>query len=94
MTDNDYNVYKLLKINLVHYAVVVINYNVVAIDSLMMWLCGKSRNTPSSLLYLPDDIALFSWWNNVMITSRMDDKLEELKAYFNLKFNEQEKKIN
>ena len=29
-----------------------------------------------------------------MITSRMDDKLEELKAYFNLKFNEQEKKIN
>ena len=27
---------------------------------------------------------------NVMITRRMDDKLEELKAYFNTKFNKQE----
>ena len=28
-----------------------------------------------------------------MITRRMDDKLQELKTYFNLKFNKQEKKF-
>ena len=28
-----------------------------------------------------------------MITQKMDDKLEELKAYFNIKFSEQEEKL-
>ena len=56
MTDNDYNVYNVLKTHLVHYTVVVINDTVIAIDSFMMWLCGESRNAPSSLLYLLDEI--------------------------------------
>ena len=51
------------------------NYTIVAIDWVMMWL-----------------FALFAWWHSVMIMRRMDDKLEELKGYFNTKFNEQEKK--
>ena len=51
------------------------NYTIVAIDWVMMWL-----------------FALFAWWRSLMIMRRMDDKLEELKVYFNTKFNEQEKK--
>ena len=61
--------------DLVHYTVVVMNYTIVAIDWVMMWL-----------------FALFAWWRSLMIMRRMDDKLEELKVYFNTKFNEQEKK--
>ena len=34
--------YNVLKTNLVDYTVIVVNYTVVAIDSFMMWLCGKS----------------------------------------------------
>ena len=33
--------YNVLKTNLVDYTVIVVNYTVVAIDSFMMWLCGK-----------------------------------------------------
>ena len=80
LTDNDYNVYNVLQTNLVHYTVVVINYTIVAIDSFMMW-CGESKQRSIS-------ISLFAWWRNVMITRRMDDKLEQLKAYFNTKFKE------
>ena len=85
LTDNDYNVYNVLQTNLVHYTVVVINYTIVAIDSLMMW-CGESKQPSIS-------ISLFAWWHNVMITRRMDDKLEQLKAHFNTKFKEQEEKF-
>ena len=31
--------------------------------------------------------------NDVMITRRIEDKLEELKSYFNTKFNEQEESL-
>ena len=62
---------------LVHYAVVV---------SIHLWCdCVVNHsNALSSLLYLHDD---------VMQWLRIDDKLKELKAYFNNKFKEQEEKL-
>ena len=55
-----------------------VHYSVAFINSFMKWFCGEWWHCSTS-------VALCTRWCNGMITRTMDDKLEELQAYFDTK---------